>query len=49
MTDSLYPKVRAWIDDDPDPRTAAELTSLLTSTEAGDEGAAAEQIGRAHV
>jgi len=46
VTGSLYPNVRAWIEDDPDPRTAAELTSLLTSAEAGDEGAAAELTDR---
>src|SRR5690625_1713330 len=46
MTGSLLAQVRAWIDDDPDPRTAAELTTLRTSAEAdgGDESSAKEEL-----
>lgn len=32
----LAGRVRAWIADDPDPRTAAELTALLDRAEAGE-------------
>lgn len=35
----LLDQVRTWIEDDPDPRTAAELTTLLRAAEAGDAGA----------
>ena len=36
----LRAAVRAWIADDPDPRTAAELTGLLAATKASDDAAA---------
>ncbi|WP_263120794.1 phospho-sugar mutase [Cellulomonas sp. RIT-PI-Y] len=42
--DALADEVRAWIADDPDPRTAAELTALLARAEAPtDQGSPLEQ------
>ncbi|WP_277051261.1 phospho-sugar mutase [Ruania albidiflava] len=38
----LLGQVRTWIDDDPDPRTAAELTELLQAATGTDEQAAGE-------
>lgn len=37
---SLEARVQAWIDDDPDPRTADELRDLLTTARTGPEGLA---------
>ena len=34
--DSLGARVQAWVDDDPDPVTAQELTSLLAAADEGD-------------
>ncbi|MPV51061.1 phospho-sugar mutase [Pseudactinotalea sp. HY160] len=42
----LHERVRAWIDDDPDPGTAAELTDVLTRARAGDAGAEADLADR---
>ena len=33
---ALLDEARAWLEDDPDPRTRAELTSLIAGVEAGD-------------
>ncbi|OKL53446.1 phosphomannomutase [Bowdeniella nasicola] len=38
--------VRAWIDDDPDPTTAQELSDLLAAAEGGDEAASADLADR---
>jgi phosphomannomutase len=38
--------VRAWIDDDPDPTTAAELRTLLDAAQRGDEDAARDLADR---
>ena len=40
--DALLDTARAWLAEDPDPATAAELAALLERVEAGDSGAAAE-------
>ena len=43
MTDAaLLQTARAWLADDPDPATAAELSALLADVEAGKPAAAAE-------
>ncbi len=43
MTDAaLVQTARAWLADDPDPATAAELSALLAAVEAGNPAAAAE-------
>ena len=42
----LYPAVEAWIADDPDPITKADLTALLSAARAGD-GAAHDQLADA--
>lgn len=50
MSPSLAEQVRAWIDDDPDPATRAELTALLESgdtEELADRFAAPLQFGTA--
>ncbi len=39
---TLLDTARAWLADDPDPATVAELAALLAEVEAGDPGAAAE-------
>ena len=39
---ALLDTARAWLAEDPDPATAAELAALLERVEAGDSGAAAE-------
>jgi phosphomannomutase len=44
--DSLGSRVRAWVDDDPDPVTAQELTSLLDAADEGDLEAAVELADR---
>jgi phosphomannomutase len=44
--DSLSARVRAWIDDDPDPVTAQELTSLVAAADEGDLGAAMDLSDR---
>ncbi|HEY3438187.1 MAG TPA: phospho-sugar mutase [Actinotalea sp.] len=36
VTDSLLTAVRAWIDDDPDEATAAQLTALVSTVENGE-------------
>lgn len=51
MTDTaieatLANAVRAWVEDDPDPITAAELTALLASAESGDAAASADLADR---
>ncbi|HEU5241298.1 MAG TPA: phospho-sugar mutase [Ornithinibacter sp.] len=48
MTDkgALGERVQAWIDDDPDPATARELTSLLGAADEGDIGASMELADR---
>src|SRR5699024_10194736 len=38
----LFARVRAWIDDDPDPAAAGELTDVLTRAERGDAQARAD-------
>ena len=38
----LFETARAWLAEDPDPSTAAELSALLTRAEAGDSDSAAE-------
>ncbi|REF37455.1 phospho-sugar mutase [Thermasporomyces composti] len=38
---ALVDQARAWLADDPDPRTRAELSDLLTAVESGDERARA--------
>ncbi|MEI6251927.1 MAG: phospho-sugar mutase [Mycobacteriaceae bacterium] len=38
----LLQTARAWLADDPDPATAAELSALISKTDAGDADAAAE-------
>lgn len=42
MTAGLLDQVRAWIADDPDPVTAAELAALVETATGDDAGAAAE-------
>jgi phosphomannomutase len=42
----LTPLVTAWIDQDPDPETVTELTSLLTEAKAGNTAALAELSDR---
>ncbi|MFM8599754.1 MAG: phospho-sugar mutase [Mycobacterium sp.] len=39
---ALFDTARAWLAEDPDPVTAAELAALLTAAESGDTSAAAE-------
>jgi phosphomannomutase len=39
---TLIGTARAWLAEDPDPHTAAELSALLAKAEGGDEAAAAE-------
>lgn len=39
-------QVTAWIDDDPDPTTRDELTSLLTSAQQGDDAARRDLVDR---
>lgn len=39
-------QVKAWIDDDPDPATAAELTALLEVARAGDDAARRDLVDR---
>jgi phosphomannomutase len=46
VREDLLPRVRSWIDDDPDPAARAELRSLLTAAETGDEIAEAELADR---
>jgi phosphomannomutase len=43
---SLSERVRAWIDDDPDPVTAQELTNLLAAADEGDLEAAIDLADR---
>jgi len=45
LSDLLH-RARAWIDDDPDPATRAELTSVLTEAGSGDQTAAADLADR---
>ncbi len=45
LSDLLH-RARAWIDDDPDPATRAELTDVLTKAGSGDEAAAADLARR---
>ncbi len=45
-TRALLDRVQQWIEDDPDPRTAAELSALLTSARAGEEEATADLAER---
>ena len=40
--DRLTSRVRAWVDDDPDPATAQELRNLLDAAEHGDRAAVAD-------
>ena len=42
LSGELATNARAWIAEDPDPATAAELTAALAAAESGDAGAAAE-------
>jgi phosphomannomutase len=44
--DDLGSRVRAWVDDDPDPVTARELTSLLAAADEGDLEAAVDLADR---
>ncbi|WP_263731665.1 phospho-sugar mutase [Cellulomonas sp. SG140] len=44
----LVSQVRAWIDDDPDPTTAAELTALLARAETPERPAAGHRTDPAH-
>jgi len=48
MTDEgdLGARVQAWVDDDPDPVTAQELTSLLAAADEGDLEAALDLADR---
>jgi phosphomannomutase len=46
LDDALRTQVTAWIDDDPDPTTAAELTGLLAAARAGDQPAVDELADR---
>ncbi|MGI9123629.1 MAG: phospho-sugar mutase [Mycobacterium sp.] len=39
---TLLDTARAWLTEDPDPATAAELSALIANAEAGDDAAAAE-------
>lgn len=45
-TADLPDRVRAWIAEDPDPETRAELTALLDGLDGGDEAARAELADR---
>ncbi|MBF4161800.1 phospho-sugar mutase [Nocardioides sp. CBS4Y-1] len=42
LIDSVIDSARGWLDDDPDPATRAELSSLVDRSAAGDAAAAAE-------
>lgn len=42
IADSVLQTARAWLAEDPDPATAAELSTLIAKAEAGDADAAAE-------
>ena len=46
LTDELRRDAEAWLADDPDPRTRAELGSLLEAAAGGDEGAVADLVDR---
>ena len=42
---SLFERVQAWIDDDPDETTRVQAAEVLADAQNGDEA----EIGRAHV
>jgi phosphomannomutase len=44
--DGLLARARAWLTQDPDPETRAELDDLVTRAESGDEDAAADLASR---
>lgn len=43
---ALFGQVRAWIEDDPDPTTAAELQELLDRAQSGSARASADLESR---
>ena len=46
LTDELRRRAEVWLADDPDPRTRAELATLLEAAVGGDEGAVADLVDR---
>ncbi|WP_295699030.1 phospho-sugar mutase [Lapillicoccus sp.] len=46
LTDELRRRAEAWLADDPDPRTRAELAALLEAAAGGDEDAVADLVDR---